>query len=76
MPFKEPRAGEPIKADASGNPGGEEFDASTQNLDEEALFELEGKVYDENGQLRDCYERDDKKEGGDVIIFYLNLTNS
>jgi len=65
----EPRAGEPIKADASGNNAGGEFDASTQNLDEEALFELEGKIIDENGQTHDCYERNEKKEAGDNALF-------
>jgi len=30
------------------------------------LFELEGKIIDENGQTHDCYERNEKKEAGDV----------
>lgn len=66
------RPNDPIKADVSGNNNvGTEADPSTQHLDEEAMFELEGKVYDENGQLKDCYERDEKKEKGDNALFEI-----
>jgi len=31
-------------------------------------LELEGKIYDENGEAHDAYERTEKKEAGDVPL--------
>jgi len=38
-------------------------------LDPEAQLELEGKIYDENGEAHDAYERTEKKEAGDNALF-------
>jgi WD40 repeat protein len=41
----------------------------TGELDAEAQLELEGKIYDENGEAHDAYERTEKKEAGDNALF-------